>query len=118
MCHNRFFLVSHLCTGLVERNGQCKQCDGLHSNEHLQKIDARFRNGVYENTNLVYHGMGGLVNIVHRKTQTINLLCLCHLNDLKKLVGKEEAINMHKQILLAISSQQIPCISHVLHVGF
>ena len=50
--------------------------------------------------------------------QTIDLLRLRHLNDLKKLVGKEGVINMHKQMLLDISLQQIPHISHVLQVGF
>jgi hypothetical protein len=118
MHHNGFFLISHLCTSLIERNGRCKWCDGLRSNEHLQKIDARFRNGVYENANLMYYRMGGLVNIVYWKMQTINLLCLHCLNDLKKLIGKEGTIDMHKQILLAISSQQIPYISYILHVGF
>ena len=118
MRRDGFFLVSHLCTSLVERNGRCKRCDGLRSNEHLQKIDARLRNGVHENANLVYHGVGGLVDIVHRKTRTIDLLRLRRLNDLKKLVGKEGAIDMHKQMLLAISSQRIPRVGHVLRVGF
>jgi len=117
MCRDGFFLILHLCTGVAGGNGQCKQCDNLGSNGYLQKIVARLTNGVYENSALVYHGVGGLIDIVHWKTQTINLLCLHCLNDLKKVVGKEGVINMHKQMLLAISSQRIPCVNHVLHVG-
>jgi len=37
---------------------------------------------------------------------------------LKTLVGKEGTTDIHKQMLLAISSQCIPCVNHVLHVGF
>jgi hypothetical protein len=37
---------------------------------------------------------------------------------LKKLVGKEGVIDMHKQMLLAISSQHIPRVGHILHVEF
>ena len=50
--------------------------------------------------------------------QTIDILRLCRLNEFKKLVGKQGAIDVHKQLLLAISSQRIPCVDHVLRVGF
>ena len=113
-----FFLISHLCTGVVAGNGRCKQCDDLGNNQYLQKIVARLTNGVHENSTLVYHGIGGLIDIVHRKTRTIDLLRLCRLNDMKKLVGKEGVIDMHKQMMLALSSQRIPRIDHVLRVGF
>jgi len=118
MCRDGFFLISHLCTGVAGGNGQCKQCDNLGNNGYLQKIVTRITNGVHENSALVFHGIGGLIDIVHQKMQTIDHLRLCRLNDMKKLVGKKGAINMHKQMLLAISSQRIPRVDHVLHVGF
>jgi len=105
-----FFLVSHMCTGVVKRNGQCERCDDLENNEYLQRIVARFTNGLHKNMTLIYHGIGGLIDVVHRKMQTINILRLCCLNEFKKLVGKQGAINVHKQLLLAISSQRIPCV--------
>jgi hypothetical protein len=37
---------------------------------------------------------------------------------LKKLVGKEGTIDIHKQLLLAISLQHIPWVDRVLHIGF
>jgi len=67
---------------------------------------------------LIYHGIGGLIDVVHQKMQTIDVLRLCRLNEFKKLVGKQGAINVHKQLLLAISLQHIPHVDHVLHVGF
>jgi hypothetical protein len=55
---------------------------------------------------------------VRRKTLTNDLLRANRLNDLKKLVGQVGAINVHKQMLLALSSQHIPRVDRVLHVGF
>ena len=68
---NAFFLISHMCTGVAGRNGQCVRCDAcndLRNNEYLQKIVARIKNGIHENTPLIYNGVGGLIDIVHRKT--------------------------------------------------
>jgi hypothetical protein len=111
--------VSHLCAGVVEtKSGQCKACNDLGKNEYLEKIVARYTNGVHENTLLIFHGIGGLVDVVCRKTMAINVLCLCCLNNVKKLLGKEGTIDVHKQMLMALSSQHIPCIDQVLRVGF
>ncbi|KAF8476415.1 hypothetical protein DFH94DRAFT_619448, partial [Russula ochroleuca] len=100
-----FFLVSHLCAGVVEtKSGQCKACNDLGKNEYLEKIVARYTNGVHENTLLIFHGIGGLVDVVCRKTMAINVLCLCCLNNVKKLLGKEGTIDVHKQMLMALSS--------------
>jgi len=75
-------------------------------------------NGIYKNMPLVYHGIGGLIETVHRKMKAIDVLCLCHLNDLRNLIGKEGVIDIHKQLLLAISSQRIPHVDCVLRVAF
>ncbi|KAH9990725.1 hypothetical protein BJV77DRAFT_1060936 [Russula vinacea] len=52
------------------------------------------------------------------QNQDNNALCLHCLNDVRKLVEREGTLDVHKQILLAISSQRIPRIDHVLCVGF
>jgi len=113
-----FVLTSHSCSGKAEVNGRCKACDSLGKNENLQKIIVRYTNGVYENTHLVYHGIAGLIDIVHRKTSTIDVLRLRRLNDARKLVGYEGVIDIHKQMLMALSTQCIPRIDRVLRVAF
>jgi hypothetical protein len=90
----------------------------LGKNENLEKIIVRYTNGVYENTQLVYHSIAGLINIVCRKTSTIDGLRLHCLNDARKIVGHEGIINVYKQMLMALSMQRIPCIGHVLRVAF
>lgn len=113
-----FFVVSHSCKGMVERNGRCKQCDDLGKNEKLKNIIARYTDGVHENAQLVYHGIGGLIGVVRRKTLANDLLRVHRLNDLKKLVVQVGIVDMHKQMLFALSSQHIPRVDRVLRVGF
>jgi hypothetical protein len=90
----------------------------LGKNETLKKIILRYTNGVNENTQLVYHSIAGLIDVVRRKTSTIDGLRLHRLNDARKLVGHEGVIDVHKQMLMALSTQHIPRIDRVLRVAF
>lgn len=113
-----FFLVSHSCLGLAVAGRCCGPCDNLRKNEYLEKIIARYTDGVHDNSPLVFHGIGGLVEVVRRKTSIIDALHLHRLNDARKIVRKEGVIDVHKQMLVALSTQRIPRIDHVLRVGF
>ncbi|KAI0283769.1 hypothetical protein BC826DRAFT_920293, partial [Russula brevipes] len=98
-----FFLMSHSCTSRIEINRQCKACDVLGKNGYLEKIIARYNYGVHENAPLVFHGIGGLIDIIHRKRSANSHLRLHLLNNIKKLVGKEGILNDHKQMMVTIS---------------
>jgi hypothetical protein len=110
--------VSHSCSGLTVAGQRCGPCDALGNNEHLNKIIARYTDGIHDNSPLVFYGIGGLVEVVHHKASMINALRLGRLSDARKLIGSEGVINVHKQMLLALSTQRIPCIDHVLCMGF
>jgi len=118
ICKGAFVLTSHSCLGKAEVNGHCNACNDLGKNETLKRIIVRYTNGVYETTQLVYHSIAGLINVVRRKMSTIDGLRLHRLNDVRKIVGHEGVIDVHKQMLLALSTQCIPCIDHVLQVAF
>jgi hypothetical protein len=118
MHRDSFFVISHSCTSMIERNGRCKQCDDLRENEKLKKIVARYTDGVHENAQLVYHGIGGLIDVVRRKALANELLRVHRLNDLKKLVVQVGIIDVHKQMLFALSSQQVPRVDRILRRGF
>jgi hypothetical protein len=90
----------------------------LGENEYLKNIIARFTDGIRDNSPLVFHGIGGLVEVVCHKTSMIKVFRLGRLNDSRKLVGQEGVIDVHKQMLLALSTQRIPRIDHVLRMGF
>jgi len=96
----------------------CGSCDDLGNNENLKKIIARYTNGTHDNSPLVFHGIGGLIEVVCHKTSLIDVLHFRCLNDVRKLVGQEGVIDMHKQMLVALSTQCIPRINHVLRIGF
>ena len=81
-------------------------------------IISRYTDGTHKNAPLIYHGIGGLIDVVHRKISEIDCLHLHRLNDMRKLAGKEGVIEVHKQMLLALSTQRIPRIDRVLRVGF
>lgn len=113
-----FFLVSHSCLGQAVPGQRCRPCNDLGNNEHLKKIIRRYTVGIHDNSPLIFHGIGGLVEMVRRKASTVNALRLGRLNDARKLIGKEGIIDIHKQMLLALSTQRISRIDHVLRVGF
>jgi len=91
-CKNAFVLTSHMCLGKAEVDGHCKACNSLGNNECLKNIIIRYTNGVSKYMQLVYHGITSLIDIVHWKTLTIDVLHLCCLNNTRKLVGYKGVI--------------------------
>ena len=59
---------------------------------------------VHENTPLVYHRVGGLVEVARRRTEQVRQLQLMKLNASQKLLGKACALDKHKQWMMAIAS--------------
>ncbi|KAI0259273.1 hypothetical protein BC834DRAFT_926296 [Gloeopeniophorella convolvens] len=90
----------------------------LEENTILSGIKERIRNGVPESSNFAYHGIGGLIEIARRKNLIIDGYRMRRLNDVRKLVVIEGALDMQKQVLLAISSKKIPRIDRLLQVAF
>jgi hypothetical protein len=107
-----------LCTGEVKESGRCSACNDLGKNENIRKVVSRYTDGVHENAPLIFHGIGGLIDVAHRKTAVIDRFRLLRLNNMKKLFLKQGVIDVQKQMLLAISTQRIPRIDHVLRRGF
>ncbi|KAI0280450.1 hypothetical protein BC826DRAFT_894607, partial [Russula brevipes] len=100
VCRDGFFLTSHLCTGEIKGNGRCMACNDLGKNEHIRKIVSRYTDGIHENTPLLFHGIGGLIDVAHCKTAVVDQFRLVRLNDMKKLFLKQGVIEVHKQMLL------------------
>ena len=55
---------------------------------------------VHENTPLVYHGVGDLVEVARHKTEQVWQLQLMKLNASQKLLGKACALDEHKQWMM------------------
>ncbi|KAH8991292.1 hypothetical protein EDB92DRAFT_1995091 [Lactarius akahatsu] len=99
----------------LDEHGLCKPCRALLSNIKFRKILARVEEGVNEYTPFKYHGLLSLAEIARKKERTIDLFRLRRTNDARKLIGREGAITMHRQVLLAMSSRKIPRLDQCLN---
>jgi hypothetical protein len=58
-----------------------------------------------ESTPLVYHGVGGLIEVARQKSKQVCQVQLTKLNTSQKLLGKATALDSHKQWMMAIASR-------------
>jgi hypothetical protein len=77
----------------------------------------RIQYGTHENIPLVYQGVGGLITIVRRKTDTIDQLRMSKLNDSRKLLVKAGALEDHKQLVLAIASGRVERVAPLIQAA-
>ncbi|KAI0260621.1 hypothetical protein BC834DRAFT_831523, partial [Gloeopeniophorella convolvens] len=111
-------LRARMCTGQGVVSSRCSACNSLQDSTALKGIIYRIENGVPVNSRYAYHGIAGLMEIARHKTDLIDEYRLARLNAARKLVGLEGAIDVQKQILLAVSSKRIARVDRVLHIGF
>lgn len=100
-----FSLRSRLCRGVAsaDSGGQCDACRKLQKNEVLLGIQRRLLEGVREHSPYAYHGIGGLMEVLRRKESIIDEFRLRRLNDARHLVVIEGALDVSKQIYIALS---------------
>ncbi|KAH9024681.1 hypothetical protein EDB85DRAFT_1870012 [Lactarius pseudohatsudake] len=101
----------------LDENGLCKPCQALLTNERFRKVLGRVQDGVNGHTPYKYHGLASLAEIARKREHTIEMFRLRRINDTKKLVGREGAIGLHRQVLLAMSTGKVPRLDRVLRVA-
>ncbi|KAH9019584.1 hypothetical protein EDB83DRAFT_121222 [Lactarius deliciosus] len=85
---DKFYIQAKICRKpLISKGSACEDCRALASTPLYVGIMDRIRHGVHENAPLVYHGAGGLIDIVRRKTGQVQQLRLTKLNAGRKLLG-------------------------------
>jgi hypothetical protein len=115
---DKFYLQAKLCREpSVSEGSACKDCRALMSIPLYIGIMDRIRNGVHENTPLIYHGVGGLVEVTRRKTEQVRQLRLTKLNASRQLLGKATALDDHKQWMMAIASGQVNRVASLVQAG-
>jgi hypothetical protein len=104
--NNRFYIQAKLCSRLIIREGRaCQDCCALTSIPLYAGIMDRIRCGMHESTPLVYHGVGGLIEVARQKSEQVCQVQLTRLNTSWKLLGKATALDSHKQWMMAIASR-------------
>ena len=115
---DRFYLQARLCLKpSISEGGACKDCQALTSVPLYLTIMDRIRNGTHENTPLIYHGVGGLVEATRRKTEQVRQLQLTKLNASRKLLGKAAALDDHKEWIMALASNHVDRIAPLVQAG-
>ncbi|KAJ7455119.1 hypothetical protein FB451DRAFT_1049058, partial [Mycena latifolia] len=116
----RFFLRSKNCRKRIVGSdpGLCKPCRDLDQrNEALQSIRDRIADGIDENTSSIYFPIGGLLQKIQRKQDQVKAMRLTKLNDTRLLAGKIAELDLHKQLMMAIATGDVPRVSQLLHAG-
>ena len=108
-------LRSRFCKKVAQLAAEdiCWGCKNLARNTVLLAIVKRV-NHMPENLRLEYQPIGGLIEIVRRKTKRIEVLQLKQLNREKALRGKVQQLDDHKRAILAISDGSIERVNVVV----
>ncbi|KAJ7602426.1 hypothetical protein B0H17DRAFT_897166, partial [Mycena rosella] len=112
-----FFVRSTACRERIagREPGLCKPCRDLdRRDDHLHEIRERIANGINENVNLIFYPVGGLMQKIHKKNDQLRAMRLTKLNDTKMLVGKIAQLDLHKQLMMAIATGDVPRVSQLI----
>ncbi|KAJ7281329.1 hypothetical protein C8J57DRAFT_1558865 [Mycena rebaudengoi] len=117
--NNAFFVQAHACDKTYPHsdNTECRKCRALGSNVRFAGILNRITNGVHENTPLAYQPIEQLVEIVKIRGEQAVGLRLMRLNDSKRLFRIMAALDNYKELIMAIASGRICCVSNILASG-
>ena len=117
---NKFFLQSTRCIGQIDETHQseaCRACEDIRSNDNYATMTDRIKHGVHLNSTLNYQPIGGLIELVRRKTDQIEQMHLTKLNDNRKLETHAASLADHKQWILAIASGRVERVSSLVQAG-
>ncbi|KAI0030466.1 hypothetical protein K488DRAFT_87728 [Vararia minispora EC-137] len=95
----------------------CDECAVLPCNATLMKIVSRMDGGIHWNTKWMYHGAGGLLDLLRQKDRQQHNTILLHLNQTCHLTHIEGVLSTHKSILRAIASKRLPNVNQALRVA-
>ncbi|KAH9047051.1 hypothetical protein EDB84DRAFT_1557861 [Lactarius hengduanensis] len=101
----------------LDKGGLCRPCQSLLLSDRFRKTLSRVQEGVREYTPYKYYGLVNLAEIARKKEHTIEMYRTRRVNDTRKLLGREGAIALHHQILLAMSTGKIPRVDRILRIA-
>jgi hypothetical protein len=95
----------------------CRACKDIQSDDNFNTMMDRIQHGVHPNSTLDYQPIGGLIELVRRKTDQIEQMHLTKLNDNRKLETHAASLADHKQWILAIASGRVERVSALVQAG-
>lgn len=73
--------------------------------------------GVHEKAVYAYYGFLALAELLHHKTQQVQISKSRGLNQAKKLLSKATVLSDQKRLLMAIASGKVNRVDHLLAIG-
>ncbi|KAJ6577546.1 hypothetical protein B0H19DRAFT_1336997 [Mycena capillaripes] len=96
----------------------CKPCQQLDQRDDmLFEIRKRITNGINENTPFIFFPVGGLIQKIRQKNEQLTAMRLTKLNDTRMLAGKIAELDLHKQLMMAITTSDERRISQPIRAG-
>jgi hypothetical protein len=109
--------AKHCHRPFISEGDACRDCRALTSTPLYVSIMDRIVHGVHKNAPLVYHGVGGLIQVARRKSEQVRQVQMTKLNTSRKLLGKATALDNHKQWMMAIASGRIDRVASLVQAG-
>jgi hypothetical protein len=98
--NHKLWVTSTHCKGVAGRDG-CRPCRELFLNDIMEGILHRIKHGVHENTPLAYQSIDGLIELIRRKSEALDVLRFMKLTMARKLVVRARTLDMYKQFVMA-----------------
>ncbi|KAK6980552.1 hypothetical protein R3P38DRAFT_3466276 [Favolaschia claudopus] len=117
---NCFFIRSTSCRKQVHGSEShlCRPCDMLNRrSELLHDVRQRIADGIHENTPLIFYPIGGLIRRIRKKNDQLEVMRLTKMNDNRVLAGKIAQLDLHKQFMMAVATNNVPRISGLVRAG-
>jgi hypothetical protein len=105
---HRMWVQAIGCKKLPSHNQEsCWPCRELLHNNIIEGIIQRITTGIHENTPLAYQPIGGLIELVRRKNDSLEALRLTKLAMARKLIVRAQTLNAHKKFIMALADSKV-----------
>ena len=106
------------CKTLPSHNQEsCQPCRELLHNNIIQGILQRIEIGVHESTPMADQPIGGLIELVQRKSDSLEALCLTKLTMAWKLIIRARTLDAHKKFIMALADSKVNQLDDLIRVA-
>ncbi|KAH9025375.1 hypothetical protein EDB85DRAFT_2075051 [Lactarius pseudohatsudake] len=83
----------------------------------MEGILARIKNGIHENTNYAYQPIGGLIEVLRKKTALLDGLHFKQLSTSRTLATRARTVGQYEQLVMAMSEGSVNHLDALLRAG-
>ena len=112
----KLWLTSTNCTGELAFNA-CRPCRELLLNDVVSGIQSRIEQGIHKNTPLAFRSIENLIELIRRKTQTLDSLQFTKLAMARKLLARAKTLDTHKKFVMALGDSKVNRLDALIRAG-